>query len=578
MSVRIKYSEEPDFVTPKLEDLDVEEISLSDYELSQFPIISQAPVPSVEDDSEEGGDSWFNWTLSISLDGVDNVLKGGERFFKELDRITQQLTQVLKIIRLLSGNVRSASNFLKYAIKKLVKELKELIDSLSSLGIFMSTIPTLDKLMDSDNKFPYFGGYEEFIQRVNNTCLSSTDPDAPKFEDADKVGGVVIGMIGGVSDLNYLTDLMDNLKKLSDLFGFKSFTPPPAKNFSARAAFFRKDGQRKLGVKLTWEAPDFPVGHFYVYKKTKEGTVTEELETSSGIKVKVKLFTAEEPITKVNYFPGRAIYSYTDFDIQPDSTAFYKIYSLFNEKHLTDHPQFRDVKSTTATPTLKVKIPLECIPLSELKRSMNLSIKGEILNPIDLEGEWQSISVRNLMGEPLDAAYRNLDDLSEKLLGLIDSGSDAINTYLKFYGKRVKYLLDILTKIRRLYLRLASYSMRGTFMVLRLPIETGGMRGFVDRFNEACNSGEADKPAPKEKKDIEEFLRDAVQVQKNSPIAKYREKGLMAGVILLTGIPDLGNKDRLKEFVPESEFDAMKAQVESTEKAITTLMKMLGLE
>lgn len=576
MSVRIKYDIVPDFVRPKLEDLDIPTVTLEENTLKPSPQIA-ATVDPPKDGSNSGGDGWYNWTISLSLDGIDVAVTGAETFFKKLDQITQVITQILKLIRLLSGNVLSASAFLKFAIKQLVKLIKEFIDSLASTGIYSSLIiPDFDKTFPKYS-IPTFGGYQEFITRVNNTCLSSSDPDAPKFVDADKVGGVIIAMLGGVNDPDYLRNLMDNFKKLANLFGFKIPYPSPAQKFKATPGFYNKGGVNTLGVKLTWEAPDSPVGSFFVYRKLKDVSIPM-VYNIDGVDVNVDVFTTDEPILKLKYNPLKATYSYIDFDVTQETTNIYKIYSVFGDDYLEKNPYLKSRSSPVATPQVVANVPTECIPLSELRKYMNLTISGELLSPFDLEGDWQSFTVRNMMGSQIDGMFNNLDALSDKLTGLVSTGSDAMTDYLKFYGKRVEMLLEIIEKIKNLTARLASFTQRGTFMVLNLPLENGGMRGFTDRFNKACNSGSNEtKDTPKDKKSLDEFLKSAVKVDKNAPISEFNETGIMFGLILLYGIPDLDNPERLKEIAPEGRIAYMKNQYKATEKAISTLLKMLGL-
>jgi hypothetical protein len=577
MSVRIKYDIVPEFVKPKLDDLDVPTITLEEYTLKPSPQIASTikpPITKAQDAGGAGGasgDNWYNWTISLTLDGLDTTVKGSEKFFKTLDKITTTITQLLKVIRLLSGNVNSTSTFLKFAIKQLAKEIKEFVDSLTSTGIYSSfIIPDFDKSFPKYS-VPIFGGYQEFISRVNATCLSSTDPDAPKFEDADKVGGVIIAMLGGVDDPDFLRNLMDNFKKLSNLFGFQIPYPSPAQKFKATPGFYSKKGKMTLGVKLTWEAPESPVGSFFVYRKPKSPPVPMRY-VIDGVNVDVDIFTKSEPIAKIKANPLKPNFSYIDFDVKPETVNLYKVYSVFGDDYLDNNPYLKSVSSPVATPVVVAHVPRECIPLSELTKYTNLSMSGELLSPIDLEGDWQSVTVRRMLGNQIDSMYSNLDALADKLIGLVDTGSDAMSAYLKFYGERVESLLEIIEKIKNITVRLSSFTQRGTFMVLNLPLEQGGMRGFVDRFNKACNSGTSSNGTPKNSKDLA-----SAGVQKNAPIARFNERGIMFGVVLLYGIPDLSNPDRLKDIVPEYKIKSMKKQYENSGKAISTLLTMLGL-
>jgi hypothetical protein len=580
MSVRIKYDIVPDFVKPKLEDLDVTTITLQEYTLTSSQSIDttvNSTVTKQEDVSgDTSGDNWYSWTISLSLSGIDTTVNDAEKFFKTLNNITDTITLLLKVIRLLSSNVISTSGLIKYAIKQLVKTLKDFIDSLVSSGVYSSLIiPDFDRTFPKYS-IPTFGGYQEFITRVNATCLSSTDSDAPRFEEADKVGGVIIAMLGGVDDPDYLRNLMDNFKKLSNLFGFKIPYPSPAQKFKATPGFYNKNGVMTLGVKLKWESPEIPVGSFFVYRKNKLGSIPVTF-TIDGVDVSGNIFTSDDPILKQKYNPLNPSYSYIDFDIEQSTTYLYKIYSVFGDDYLEEHPYLKAISSPIATPQVVANVPMECIPISELKKYMNLSISGELLSPLDLEGDWQSLTVRGMLGKQVDGMFNNLDALTDKLVGLVGTGSDAISGYLKFYGERVEDLLEVIEKIKNLVARLSSFSMRGTFMVLNLPLEKGGMRGFVDRFNKACNTSTSSKETSTSDISLEDYLKDAVTTERNASIATFNEKGIMLGLILLYGIPNLDDPDRLKEIVPEDQIEGLEKKYESTSSAISTFLKMLGL-
>jgi hypothetical protein len=104
------------------------------------------------------------------------------------------------------------------------------------------------------------------------------------------------------------------------------------------------------------------------------------------------------------------------------------------------------------------------------------------------------------------------------------------------------------------------------------------MRGFVDRFNEACNSGNSSSQTSGGDLTIDEFLKQSVSIEKNTAIRTFNEKGIMFGLILLYGIPDFTNEDRVKEFSLKGDINNMKRNFQKTEKAISTFLKMLGLQ
>jgi len=118
-----------------------------------------------------------------------------------------------------------------------------------------------------------------------------------------------------------------------------------------------------------------------------------------------------------------------------------------------------------------------------------------------------------------------------------------------------------------------SFNLRGTFMCLRLPMQGGGMANFVDRFNQASqvgNTASSVKPVRPESK-----IPATTTV--NGGIAQYTEKGIMFGVIILFAEPDLTDPKRLLTIVKPEDLEKYKTELGTTEKAVSTLMKLLGL-
>jgi hypothetical protein len=215
--------------------------------------------------------------------------------------------------------------------------------------------------------------------------------------------------------------------------------------------------------------------------------------------------------------------------------------------------------------------PQNRIPLSELKKYTTLSIDGEFVSPFDLEGDWQSFTARRMLGDALDSIFREIDALADKLVGLVNTGSSAIDDYLKFFAKRVSDLLAISTKFTELMQRLLAYTLRGSFLLLKLPLDSGGMEGFVTRFNQASTINNTTTGLNRS--------GGIPMTTTNDGIAKYHEKGIMMGMIVLYGIPSpAGMKARLTEIAAPAERAAMQKRVEGTEQAIRLLLKMFGLE
>lgn len=575
MTVRIKYDVSPEYVKPKLEDLDITTVSQQEL----LPQRKQRAI-AAEQRSEKDTTSdyeWFSWSFNMSLSNVEEILDAVNKFLVNYYNANRVLVALLKIFRLLSGNVKSLSLLFKYVIKALAKQLKELLESFVSTGLYMNVIfPNSDTRLPGYT-IPVYGGYQEFIRRVNVNCLTSDDPDAPQFNnEADKVGGVIIAMIGGsndpsltkdLQDPEFLKDAVENFRILSKLFGFRNPVPSAPKNLRARPGFYTKDGVKQRGVKLTWETPDTPVTNFLIYRtETKAGVPKEIVQDNEPMTIRVPAFA---PLVKVKRLPGKLLYRYIDFEAVAGSPNYYKVYSIVGEEMFDVNPQLEKLSSPVASNFVKAELPENCIPVSETLNTL-IGINGELLNPFDFEGDWQSITVRRMLGSSLDSVFRQIDAIADKLTGWVDTGSDALTSYLDFYERRISKLIGILDDLLGLINRILSYRLRGTFLVLRLPIEDGGMRGFLRRFNRASNLGDTqNQQGPKPNRFI--------QTETRTPIAQFREQGIMFGVILLFGFPQI-NRARLEEIVPPGRVNSFISDLERTERAITALLKLLGLD
>jgi len=576
MGVRVKFDMLPEFVRPKLDDLDVTTVTISDLlptsnlgKSSDIVKSSQKSQPNDQQNSSKGY-HWKSWELSLSLSNMESAAKAIETFLKQLDKLTKVITQLLKVMRLLSGNVKSIAIFLKFTIKIISKELKNFLDSFTSTGIYMSVIaPNFDKKFPKYT-IPVFGGFREFITRVNATCSNSSDPDAPRFDNPkDKVGGVVIGMLGGTNDPKFLSDLIENFRILSEFFGFQNPMPTPPKNFRVVAGFFSnpdRAGDKAVGVRLTWDRPDTPVSSYIVYRATSpKGVLKDAKQDGSDVVVRV----VGEPITELKDANAKLFYRYTDFDVDPGTRYYYKVYSVVGDKFFETNPILEDIKSPIATPLVTV-VPREVIPLSELAKYTTLGINGELLSPFDFEGEWQSITVRRLVGKALDGIFNQIDALADKLVGLVDTGSSATTAYLDFYAKRVTALLDTVTRFRAIVERLMAFNLRGSFMVLNLDVQEGGMANFVRRFNQASSIDNTQNG-------VKQPGNSPLATTQNNGISKYTEQGIMFGIIILYGFPEI-TTERLLEVVPPNQVKDLEKRIKNTETAIKTLLKLLGLE
>lgn len=587
MGTRVKFDILPEIVSPKLDDLDVTTISFEDM----LPLNIAFSTSDAKRPDDSGGNqnaltkgyNWRSWSFNLSLSNIQGLAKFVKNLLVELNRINQQIIQLLKIVRFFNSDLKSIAFFLKFLLKQLVKQLKQLIDSLASTGgIYVSIVWPIQDRTQAKYTIPIYGGFQEFIKRVNYVCLNSSDPDAPKFrEDKDKVGGVIIAMLGGTEDPEFLDNLFHNYKVLSQFFGLESHAPNPPKNFKVTAGIYKNRANNQIyqpGVLLSWEAPTTPVTGYVIFrakdvKGVVEAVILKDINSKSK-ENKDKTVTIHIPdrkeITIVKHVIGKSVYKYYDFSAGVDTTYYYKIYSIVGDNYLKDNPLYRDVKSPIATQFLAAT-PKACVNPKEIEKYTSVGINGEILDPfIDLAGDWYSFSVRTMIGKPLDDAFRKLDALADKLSKYVDTAGNTMSAYLKFLGQRIERLLDIMNSVEDTIDRIDQFNVRGTFMVLELYPKEGGMYGFMDRFNEACQTSNAETG-------LKTGSDNPFAVDRGGGIAQYDDKGIMFGLILLYGFVD-PKDERLLDYVPKHELAAVKRDMKQTETAIGVLLEMLGLK
>lgn len=571
--MRLKFSVEPDFVLPKIEDDSNRISSLFSDAFGDLLSDSDFRVSTEPDDSPEETSSgelvWKEWSLGIDLSAYESIAEDSQKVLESLDAISQVLVIVLKILRIFSNSLKSLTGGLKVIIKMAVKTITQTIESLSSIGGYATAIiPDFDE-RSSIFQFPINGGFQEFKSRVSASCLSTTDPNAPKFGPKDLVGGWVIAMGSGVNDPELLADMVKNFEILAKFFGFKNPMPSPPRNFKATPGLYNEPGSattdKKLGVKLTWEHPGTPVSGFQLSRsKNYKGSITKEIIEGKSVNVMKYAnedFNEESPV-EFKVIPGKLKYSYIDFEVEDNQPYYYIVHSTAGFEFFREGGFFERVSSPIATQPVGV-IPRNCIPISELQKYLTLDEDGNPVDPSNLESEWVVVTVRSLLGNQMDQLLNLLDKTANKLLGIVATPSDAINDYIQFYEQRIRGYMNTVNKISNIIQRISSYKLQGSVLLLDVPIEAGGIEGFVNRFNSAeidpqfVNTGQG---------------RQTAGVSSNVGDLE----GIFAGVVIIWGFPSLEGKG-IDYLVPPEDRDNFASEIEKSQEAIETIKSLLGL-
>ena len=554
---------------------------------------------------EELGSEWASFTLSFDMADQLKFLKQVEKGLDAMQSIIDVFVVVLKIIRIISSDLKNISRWIKIALRVIVKQIKELIESLASTGIYSCLInPEFDP-KKSSAFVPINGGFSEFQKRVTASMLNSKDPGAPKFDDDAQVGAIVLAAIAGLNDPDILANMLYNINILAKFFNFKAIRPPQPRGLRAAPGFYLRDGVRELGVKLTWDSAGEFISGFRVSRNKGDNRGTyEQLDGPSSRIIQVfdnKDFNGGEPVDVDKGMFRNLVnskYEYIDFDVEGDTTYFYKLHAYAGnpDKFFEGNPEMRDNSSAVASATVNAT-PRKRIPLSALNEYL-IDERGAVVFPLDLTGEWKSLSIRTILGPGIDKLFDKIDGLADLLDGLIITGSDALGKYIEFFQKKIKKIIDVIKVIEDIIEIILSFSFKGTLAFLHLGIEPGGMKGLAERFNAACDAPpEDDTTMVTHQEDGSDRNGGGFSGSTKNPFTmnESADRGIMMGLVLVWGIPTI-SEDTLgkdirpvadsfadigagytvsKEKVLNATEDAKKA-VEKAEKAMKIVKALLG--
>jgi hypothetical protein len=574
-----------DFVKPKIGG-DVANIGLSSA-VSNYFNLSYSADPTKSNTPKNSGTVWQEFALNLSIGDMlsEPDLKNINNFLKNVNTVIQKLTDILKIIRLLTNDLKSVSAAFKFAIKTIVILLKEFLDSFSSSGLYWCLV-TPDK-HEKDHSFivPTWGSFEEFKRKIAAACTDIENPGSPaRLNAATTVGGVVIGGIYGKNDPKAVDSFIYNMQLLGKLFDYfdASVTGSP-KGVKAVSGIYNK----KIGIQVSWNKvnSDFVTGYRVYRCQSKNGVLLlpDELEkifTSffrpgnaadidkySKIKVydndKVyatggKKFNNGNPLTVLST-PASQNFSIVDYDVVEGEVYYYKVFSIPGAGALIfDNPYNARVDSPLASVAVGTKAFSNCISISEISQGI-LSKEGDFIDEKNLKYKWNFMTIRKFLGSTFDKElFGNIDLFADKLLGMVSTSSDAVNDYLSFFSKKIQSYITILNTIVQIVEILVNFRLRGSVLLLNVPAKTGGIQYFTNTvMSSSVDSNTFGYPN-----------------QNNGGAALETIEGFYFGWVIVYGVTDPSNYNQLIQPY-KAEYNSVVAQLNANQKAISTLTKLL---
>jgi len=585
MSIRPRISFE--FVKPKL-GADVANIGLTDAVLNPFNLsYSSPPANSSVPPSKRTGSVWQEFALGFSLgDSLSKAdLNNLNNFLKNVNVIITKMTDLLKIIILLSNDLLSVGRALKFAIKTIVTLLKNFIESFESTGLYWCLV-TPDK-HEKDHTFivPTWGNFEEFKRKITAACLDINNPTSPANLNINTtVGGLVIGGIFGKNDPKAVDAFIYNMQLLGKFFDFfdASVTGSP-KGVKAVGGIYNQ----KLGIKISWNkaSSDFVTGYRVYRCQTKSGVFPtfdqlqsmmtgffkpgtgKDIEVLSKIKTYDndinttigKNFNGGNPVT-VLATPGTQSYSIVDTDVTDGVNYYYIVFSIPGLGELIfNNPYNIRVDSPLASPAVGAKA-FGCIPISEISQGI-LSKEGDFIDEKNLKYKWNFLTLRKFLGPVFDKqVFGTIDLFADKLLGLVSTSSDSINNYLTFFGKKIQSYIQILNTIVQIVEILVNFRLRGSVLLLNVPASKGGIQYFTNTVTNSSVTSDT--------------FTGTGSTTNNGGAALETIEGFYFGWVVVYGISDSADYSKLAQPY-RAEYNNTISQLQASQKAIDTLTKLL---
>ena len=590
-------------VLPKL-DGGYKNIGLIDPVVYTPRTITQGAPQSPPDLS--GGDKWKEFSLSLSIgDMISQAdLKNYNKLLKNIDAITQAMVALIKILRILTSDLKSINRALKFIIKQIVITLKDIIESFMSTGIYFTIIRPKQSEHDHGYIIPTWADFNEFKHVVIAACTDYNDKGSPsQFNFDAQVGGFIIGGVAGSNDPGAIDYIYHNMKLLGHLFSFEPSLPGPPKYSMAVGGIYNS----KSGIKLTWNRPDsFIFGGFYIYRSmNKDGDFPTADQMTAIINnapiaqdpsqvrnfQKIKIFDNDADSTKpfnqgtgkpffVKAMPGVTSYSYTDFDIEDGKMYYYKVYTVFSDSPsgISGDPFLFRVNSPLAS-NIAGAVAHGCIPVSEIENGI-LTIEGDWIDEVvHAKSKWLKVSLKDLLGPEVDKLLKTIEKFADKLIGYVNTSTDAINDYLDFFSNKINDYIKIIQIITQIIQILMNFRLKGSVVLLNLTdVKTGGIQGFAERISKATVDSAILGRLPKSESEIVGGLTAGTEINEaisnDMGQALSQLKGIYYGLVMVYGV---GQPSDIKAYAAPymEEYNDVAQQLADSQKSINMLLKIL---
>jgi len=498
-----------------------------------------------------GNDEWERMAVPIddSLGWVGSITGTFESAFLKLDSITAFLVKILRVIELFNSSLKSFSSLFVSVIDFAQSQLDEYAGSLQA-GVHGAVFapPALFRKSagNSDTKHQLRGGFDGFIDRLDNSLQNTKDDERPTYNTGDYVGGMVL-----LVDTESLDEMWAGLGQFVSMFDFMqllpiNLSPPPPTNLRGFCGYFidqdelekprakRNYDNKKFGVRIEWDN-SFTASAYKIYRSRYSGgsevlvnyfptTLTDNQETGDPGLLTVASdilaaivhkgkgdfeqpkkwdflyndpdFNGGEPVKFVAPLSVKSTLSYIDTDIKTKPIEGTDIEYAYIEEN------GQEVSITNYYYVIR-GCGLVGWPKGPNSQELNVAIKTcndnfnlakVIQHPqgrfeyLDIGGgilaNWQSIQLGRMVPW-YQEIIGILSGFLDTLRGTVNDASDAFSGFLDHMASRISMYRNILSLTTWLIGEFKKFVFGPSLALLNLPPVKGGMPVFVERVKQA---------------------------------------------------------------------------------------------
>lgn len=555
--------------------------------------------------TEAGTDSWKSLAGGTAVSPMtDEQLRQAKNIIAQTKSVVELLQTavavaevILQVVNVLQSDVKNWYKPLKITAELLLEQIKEVLVSLASTGLYMlpvlpagvgleSVVATVkDKVISlgtstepSMPSIPLSSALAEvgrqldaattktsdtlgaFNTILNSAAFSTTDPNRPIFDnEGDVVGGAVF-FLDAQADIG---DLVKDIKVLLKLFGsivdLDRLKLEAPKDLTATAIMAARDGADTLlnpsaswlndiltsatmggskypAIQLTWTTEGIAIPSvtgWYIHRTQTPNP--PPLFDDKGVPIRDSFGDLIIDYDDPEFNGGKPVFtSDTNYvDFDVEPDNTY-YYWVAPATKVGGKKQPSNSVSNTAVATA-----INCIPV--LEKPVVVETPAGFLpgTPTGSPPYWKNITIRDLLGKQIDQLYKNMYLSIQRLFASAETAVDQQNDLIELLKEKLAQLQELLDATGEIIETLYALRLSASSMFLYVSPSAGGMKNFVNRVAKATPPVAKPSVGATTDKDGATATRTDDKPAPGSPCSVY------AAIVLVAGWPGAGTVAKL---------------------------------